>query len=160
MLQAAKLYLFQRLIAGNTGHAEGWALYAEQLMFELGYLEKPEYVLGMLVEQLVRAYRVVVDIGVHLDLPIPGGGRWTYDTALDAMHARSFLERDHAVSEVVRYMGWPAQAIAYKLGQRAILALREERRKRDGAGFSLAGFHERVLAVGSVGLDLLRELIA
>ena len=156
-----KLSRFQRVVAGNTGYAEGWALYAEQLMFELGYLERPEYELGMQLEQLVRAYRVVVDIGLHLELPVPAeaalGAAWTFETMLEAMHARSFLPRDHAESEVTRYMGWPAQAIAYKLGQRAILKLREERRRAQGSAFSLAGFHQAVLEVGSVGLDLLAE---
>jgi uncharacterized protein (DUF885 family) len=162
---AGQLSRFQRVIAGNTGHGEGWALYAEHLMHELGYLERPEYVLGMLAEQLVRAWRIVVDIGLHLELTIPAGAgfhdgeAWSHDIALEAMHRRGFLTEDHARSEVTRYLGWPAQAIGYKLGQRVLLQLRDEVKRRRGASFLLREFHRQVLGVGSVGLDLLREVV-
>jgi uncharacterized protein (DUF885 family) len=141
------------------GHAEGWALYAEELMHELGFIEKPEYVLGMYVNKLMRACRVVVDIGLHLQLPIPGGGAWGYDRAVAFLVERAFFSPAHARSEVTRYLGWPAQAISYKVGERVILELRAELRARRGASFDLKDFHNRVLNAGSVGLGLLRELV-
>lgn len=159
---AQKLSRFQRLVAMNTGYAEGWALYAEQLMNELGFLDLPEYVLGMLSKQLMRAYRVVVDIGLHLDLEIPKdfswrpGERWNFEIAVEAMHGRVFLNKPQAESEVTRYMGWPGQAIAYHVGLREILQLRETLKARKGDDFVLKDFHSRFLELGSVGLGLLR----
>lgn len=163
VLTADRLTRFQRLLADWAGYAEGWALYAEQLMLELGYFEKPEYVLGMYGAQLTRACRVVVDIGLHLDLPIPKtatlhpGARWTFDLAVEMMRDRAFLEPTVAESEVVRYLGWPAQAISYKVGQRVILDLRAECTRRDGAAFDLKRFHSDVVGIGGVGLAALRE---
>ncbi len=163
VLTADRLTRFQRLLADWAGYAEGWALYAEQLMLELGYFEKPEYVLGMYTAQLTRACRVVVDIGLHLDLPIPTpapfhpGARWTFELAVEMMRERALLEPTVAESEVVRYLGWPAQAISYKVGQRVILELREQCSRRDGAGFDLKRFHSDVVGIGGVGLAALRE---
>jgi len=160
-----RLSRLHRFLVCCSGYAEGWALYAEQLMHELGYFEKPEYVLGMLAAKLMRAYRVVVDIGLHLDLPIPpdaplhGGGRWNFDIAVEYMHQRAFMRIEHACSEVTRYLGWPGQAISYKVGERVVLGLREELRRKQGAAFDLKTFHARVLGSGSVGLDHLRELV-
>ncbi len=161
---ADRLSRLHRLFVMYSGHAEGWALYAEQLMHELGYLERPEYVLGMLAAKLMRACRVVVDIGLHLGLAIPAGephaGRvWDYDIAVEMMHERAFLSLDHATSEVTRYLGWPGQAISYKVGERVILELRREARRRAGDAFDPKDFHGRVLGTGSVGLELLRELV-
>ncbi|AKT42346.1 DUF885 domain-containing protein [Chondromyces crocatus] len=154
-----------RFLVMYSGYAEGWALYAEQLMGELGYFEKPEYVLGMLAAKLMRAYRVVIDIGMHLDLPIPkdapahGGERWSYEAAVEMMEGRAFMASDHARSEVTRYLGWPGQAISYKVGERVMLELRAEMRRRQAEAFDLKAFHGKVLGAGSVGLDLLRELV-
>lgn len=154
-----------RFLVMYPGYAEGWALYAEQLMHELGYFEKPEYVLGMLAAKLMRAYRVAIDIGMHLDLPIPedapvhAGERWSYETAVEILEQRAFLRPDNAQSEATRYLGWPGQAITYKVGERVMLDLREEARRRQGASFDLKAFHGKVLGAGSVGLDLLRELV-
>jgi uncharacterized protein (DUF885 family) len=161
---ADRLSRLHRLYVMYSGYAEGWALYAEQLMHELGYLEQPEYVLGMLAAKLMRACRVVVDIGLHLELTIPAGEPragevWSYDAAVETMRDRAFLEGEHAKSEVVRYLGWPGQAISYKVGERAILELRAEARRRAGAAFDPKAFHARVLETGSIGLDLLRELV-
>jgi uncharacterized protein (DUF885 family) len=158
---ADELSRFQRLMVWYPGSGEGWALYAEHLMGELGYLERPEYVVGLLSSQLFRACRVAVDIGLHLDLPIPDdvsfhpGGRWNYDVAFELLTTRALLDKDDAASEVTRYLGWPGQAISYKLGERAILDLRAE--AEAAGGFDPKAFHARVLGVGSVGLDLLRE---
>jgi uncharacterized protein (DUF885 family) len=160
-----------RLLIWNPGYGEGWALYAERLMDELGAFERPEYVLGYLTSALLRAVRVVVDLGLHLDLPIPShaplpadsalprGGRWDFEVATTAVEELAFLDADYARSEVTRYLGMPAQAISYALGERAIVDLRERRRARDGATFDLARFHADVLGSGPVGLDHLRELV-
>ncbi|WP_437757956.1 DUF885 domain-containing protein [Sorangium sp. So ce1389] len=160
-----RLSRLHRFLVTNSGHAEGWALYAEQLMYELGYFERPEYVLGMLSGKLTRAYRVVLDIGMHLDLPIPShaplhaGEPWRYETAVEYLHRRAFLTLDHAHSEATRYLGWPGQAICYKVGERVVLELREELRRRQGEAFDLKAFHARVIGSGSVGLDHLREIV-
>jgi uncharacterized protein (DUF885 family) len=162
---ADKLSRLQRLVVFYPGYGEGWALYAEHLMHELGYFEKPEYVLGMHVAKLVRACRVVVDIGLHLGLAIPGdeafrpGEVWDFDRAVEFMVKRGFMPEEYARSEVTRYLGWPGQAISYKVGERVILELREAVRGREGAGFDLKAFHGRVLETGAIGLDLLRELL-
>jgi uncharacterized protein (DUF885 family) len=161
--QAERLSRFQRLALWYPGYGEGWALYAERLMAELGYLDDPGDYLGMLIGQMHRAVRVVVDLGMHLQLPIPAaspfapGERWTYGRMLAFLIEQAALPEDEAQSEVVRYLGWPAQAIAYKVGERAWLAIREDRRAHHGAAFSLKAFHTAALNIGPMGLDLLRE---
>lgn len=143
-----------------SGFAEGWALYAEQLMRELGYYAKPEYELGMLANQMMRACRVAFDIGAHLDLAIPDdaifhpGERWTYELGVEMMETLGGMARANAESEITRYLGWPGQAISYKVGQREMLALRDEY-LREHPG-ELKTFHSKVLACGNVGLELLR----
>ncbi len=161
LARAADLSRFHRLMVWYPGSGEGWALYAEHLMGELGYLERPEYEIGLLSSQLFRACRVVIDIGVHLDLPIPDdvtfhpGSRWTYELAVEMLTSRAMLGEVDATSEATRYLGWPGQAISYKLGEQAILDLRAE---AEAAGdFDPKAFHAKVLEVGAVGLDLLRE---
>jgi uncharacterized protein (DUF885 family) len=162
---ADRLSRLHRLMFWYPGYGEGWALYAEHLMNELGYFEKPDYVLGMLANQLMRACRVVIDIGSHLQLPIPGGESfhpgeaWSFDLGVEMLTKRCFLDPDHADSEVTRYLGWPGQAISYKVGQRVILELREELRRRQGSAFDLKEFHSRVLGSGPVGLQLLKRLV-
>ncbi len=159
-----------RLLFWLPGYGEGWALYAERLMRELGYFEKPEYELGLLAGNALRAARVAIDIGSHLDLPIPddvtldgapfhAGERWTFETGVECLERFAFQPHDLAVSEITRYLGWPGQAIAYKVGERAILALRDEVQARDGDRFDLKAFHADVLGHGPVGLDHLRELV-
>ena len=147
---------FHRVVAGWSGFAEGWALYAEELMDELGGYELPAYRLGMLSNQHVRACRVVLDIGAHLDLPTPDGERWTFERGVTLLTTRAGLPEAHARSEMTRYLGFPGQAISYKVGQRAMLDLRREWLARGG---TLRGFHERVLSGGSVGLARLRERV-
>ncbi|WP_437572503.1 DUF885 domain-containing protein [Sorangium sp. So ce542] len=160
-----RLSRLHRFLVTCSGFAEGWALYAEQLMYELGYFERPDYVLGMLAGKLTRAYRVVLDIGMHLDLPIPqhaplhAGEPWRYETAVEYLHRRAFLTLDHAHSEATRYLGWPGQAISYKVGERVVLELREELRRRQREAFDLKAFHAKVIGSGSVGLDHLREIV-
>jgi uncharacterized protein (DUF885 family) len=158
-----RLNRFQRTLAWNAGHGEGWALYAERLMGELGYLDDPAFELGMLRAQAMRAVRVVVDIGLHLELPIPGserhhpGERWTPDLALPFVIERSHFDVEFMTSEVDRYLGWPAQAISYKVGERVWLECRDDVRKRAGNAFDLKSFHSRALELGPMGLDQLRR---
>ncbi|MHB1489051.1 MAG: DUF885 domain-containing protein [Cellulomonas sp.] len=157
---------WRRLGCWVSGHGEGWALYAERLMADLGFLDDPGDRLGMLDGQRLRAARVVLDIGVHLGLPFPehlgGGGPW------DAAKAWEFLRSNVAMSDEVlryeldRYLGWPDQAPSYKVGQRlweqardrAALVARER-----GAELDLRAFHARALDLGSVGLDVLADAL-
>lgn len=158
---------FQRLLCWIPGHGEGWALYAEELMAELGYLDDPGDRLGMLDAQALRAARVVVDIGLHLDRTtrsnrwgIDPDVRWTPDLARRLMGAATSLPEDHIASEVDRYLGWPAQAISYKVGQRYWQEAREESRRRHGDSFNLKTFHTAALNLGSVGLDVLQSQLS
>ena len=156
----------QRTIAGTSGHAEGWALYAERLMGELGYLEDPAYELGMLRAQAMRAVRVVVDIGMHLELAIPAhesyhpGETWTPELALPFVIGRSKFPSDFMASEVDRYLGLPGQAISYKVGERVWLDGRDAARARAGAGFDLKAFHRAALDLGPMGLGQLERELA
>ena len=152
-----------RLAIWNEGYGEGWALYAERLMGELGFLDRPEYLFGLLTSQMMRACRVVIDIGMHLDLPIPldtsfhPGESWSFETAVALLTDYALLDPVYAESEVTRYLGFPAQAITYKIGEQRILDLRAEAEQQDW--FTLKAFHGRVLGSGPVGLDHLRELV-
>jgi uncharacterized protein (DUF885 family) len=154
----ALLNTWRRSLAGTSGHAEGWALYAERLMDELGYLQKPADRLGMLDGQRMRAARVVLDIGVHLGKPnLAGTGIWTADDALEFMRANVNMNDSFIRFEVNRYLGWPGQAPSYKVGQRIWEQLRDEVKKREGAAFDIKAFHKRALDLGGVGLDTLRS---
>ncbi|MPQ98234.1 DUF885 family protein [Modestobacter sp. I12A-02628] len=161
---AALLNRWQRLLALCSAHAEGWALYAERLMGELGFLDDPGDRLGMLDAQELRAARVVLDIGVHLDLPIPPGAaegpRWTYDVALAFLRHHVSMEDAMLVDELHRYLGWPGQAPVYKVGERVFLTCREQARLRAGDDFDLAAWHRAVLDLGSLGLAPLTAELA
>ncbi|QWL30127.1 DUF885 domain-containing protein [Rathayibacter toxicus] len=157
----ARLNTWRRQLAGTSGHIEGWALYAERLMESLGYLDDPADRLGMVDGQRMRAARVVVDIGVHLQKTMPGTSQmWTADSALDFMRANVAMNDSFVRFEVNRYLGWPGQAPSYKIGQRIWEQLRDEARAREGAEFSLAQFHSRALDLGGLGLDTLRASLA
>ena len=153
---------YQRVMTFVSGHGEGWALYAERLMAELGYLERPDYYMGMLSGQAMRAARVIIDIGMHLELPIPKhesfhpGETWDHDLARAFLIDRTGRDAEAMSSEVLRYLGSPAQAISYKVGERAWLAARESAKQRHGAEFDLKRFHTQALALGPMGLAQLR----
>jgi uncharacterized protein (DUF885 family) len=130
-------------------------------MEQLGYLDDPADRLGMLDGQRMRAARVVLDIGVHLEKPRPdGNGTWDADYALDFMRGNVNMSDEFVKFEVNRYLGWPGQAPAYKVGQRIWEQLRDDVQEREGADFSIKRFHKRALDVGGVGLDTLREALA
>lgn len=162
---AAELSRFQRLMGGTSGYVEGWALYAERLMGELGYLENPDYYLGMLRAQAMRAVRVIVDIGMHLELAIPQaeayhpGETWNAELGQEFCLQRSQFPADFMQSEVIRYLGTPGQAISYKVGERCWLEAREASKERQGEAFSLKEWHRAALNMGPMGLaQMQREL--
>ena len=160
---APQLTTYQTSLGSNSAVTEGWALYAETLMDELGYLRTPGERLGYLDAQQMRAVRVIIDIGMHLELEIPDdqafhpGERWT--PALAREFFGLFCGRGTAFldSELIRYLGMPAQAITYKLGERAWLAGRAAARARRGDGFDAKAWHMAALSMGSLGLDDLTE---
>ncbi|MGN6502437.1 MAG: DUF885 domain-containing protein [Pseudolysinimonas sp.] len=153
----AELNTWRRQLAGTSGHAEGWALYAERLMEELGYLDDPADRLGMLDGQRMRAARVVLDIGVHLKKPnLAGTGTWDADEALRFMRDNVNMNDAFIRFEVNRYLGWPGQAPSYKVGQRIWEQIRQAAQQKAGDAFSFKDFHKRALDLGGVGLDTLR----
>ncbi|MEU3556758.1 DUF885 domain-containing protein [Streptomyces fragilis] len=156
---AKDLSRYQATLAGVSANMEGWALYAERLMDELGFLTDPEERLGYLDAQMMRAARVIVDIGMHLELEIPAdspfhpGERWTPALAEEFFGAHSSRPADFVESELIRYLSMPGQAIGYKLGERAWLMGREKARERHGDAFDLKAWHMAALSQGSLGLD-------
>lgn len=155
-----ELNTWRRQLAGSSGHAEGWALYAERLMSELGYLDDDGDRFGMLDGQRMRAARVVLDIGVHLGKKRPDGkGVWDAAYAYDFMRANVLMEDEFVRFEVNRYLGWPGQAPSYKIGQRIWEDLRSESHQREGSAFSLPAWHKRALDIGGTGLDTLRVAV-
>jgi len=157
-----ELNLWRRLVCWTSGHGEGWALYAERLMDEFGYLADDGDRLGMLDAQRLRATRVVVDLGVHLGKPAPryyGGGVWDASKAWDLLCDNVTMERKMLRFELNRYLGWPGQAPSYKIGQRIWEEMRADAAaaaRARGEEFSLRDFHSRALALGSLPLDVLR----
>ncbi|MCV2490368.1 DUF885 domain-containing protein [Geodermatophilus sp. YIM 151500] len=167
---SGQLSTYQASLGSVGANVEGWALYAERLMDELGYFTDPGERLGYLDAQQMRAVRVVVDIGMHLGLPVPDdaqgavadarGRPWTPQLARaffgeNCGRGAAFLD-----SELVRYLGIPGQAISYKLGERAWLTGREAARRNRGAGFDLRAWHMAALSQGSLGLDDLADELA
>ncbi len=167
-VRAELLNRWQRLLSWCSGHGEGWALYAENLMDELGYLQDPGEKLGMLDSQAFRASRVIVDIGMHLELEIPAdnpfgfhpGERWTPELGWEFLRAHCRVPDENLRFELNRYLGWPGQAPSYKVGERFWLTAREEARARKGKDFDLKEFHRAALDLGSIGLDPLKNALA
>ncbi|MEV2242504.1 DUF885 domain-containing protein [Micromonospora sp. NPDC049891] len=167
-VRAELLNRWQRLLCWVSGHGEGWALYAERLMEELGYLDDPGNRLGMLDGQALRAARVIVDIGMHLELEIPKdnpfdfhpGERWTPELGWEFLRAHCRVPDEMLRFELNRYLGWPGQAPSYKVGERIWLQAREDAKARKGADFDLREFHRQALDLGGLGLDPLRRALA
>ena len=163
---SSRLSRYQRLLGGSSGYVEGWALYAERLMAELGYLDNPDYYLGMLRAQVLRSVRVIIDIGMHLELKIPSdqsfhpGEMWTPDLGQEFINLnRHGFPVEFMASEISRYLGMPGQAISYKVGERVWREVREQVKQRQGADFDLKKFHTRALNLGPMGLaQMKREL--
>ena len=160
--QSGLLNKWRRNVCWVSGHGEGWALYAERLMDQLGYLSDPGDKMGMLDGQRMRAARVVFDIGVHLELQMPerwGTGTWTAEKGYEFLAKNLDISEGQLNFEFNRYLGWPGQAPAYKVGQRLWEQIRDERRQRDGEDFDLKAFHSQALNLGSVGLDTLKTAL-
>ena len=152
---------WRRLASWSSGHGEGWALYAERLMDELGFLSTPADRLGMLDAQRMRAARVVLDIGVHTKKPnLEGSAVWNFDYALNFMGSNVNMSKEFVRFEVTRYFGWPGQAPAYKVGQRIWEQIRDDYRSRKGSDFDIKEFHKTALNLGGLGLDTLRSAMA
>jgi len=167
---SGELSTYQTAVGGVSACSEGWALYAERLMDELGYLSTPGARLGYLDAQNMRAIRVIIDIGMHLglrlpdDAPLGAGQTWTPDLALEFFTSFCGRDREFLASEIIRYLSGPGQAISYKLGERAWLAGRDAARTAhaaNGDAFDLKSWHMSALSLGSLGLDdLAAELAA
>ncbi|WP_117213029.1 DUF885 domain-containing protein [Allorhizocola rhizosphaerae] len=166
--RAELLNRYQRLILWCSGHGEGWALYSERLMDDLGYLSDPADKLGMLDGQAMRAARVIVDIGMHLELEIPRdnpfgfhpGERWTPELGWEFMRGHCRVEDENLRFELNRYLGWPGQAPSYKVGERIWLQARDDAKARKGSAFELKQFHADALNLGALGLDPFRKVMA
>ena len=149
-----------------SGHGEGWALYTEGLMRELGYLDDDAHLLGMLNSHLRRAARVILDIGIHLELPIPAGTgfhegeRWTPELGVEFLTSRTLSDGIRGWDDVHRFLGFPGHATSYKLGERVWLAAIADARQRHGRAFDVKAFHTYALNMGSIPLDILTERLA
>ena len=160
-----QLNSWRRLVLWTSGHGEGWALYAERLMEEFGFMDDPGDRLGLLDGQRMRAARVVLDIGVHLGKPAPqrwGGGIWDAEKAWELLRANANMDEAFLRFELNRYLGWPGQAPSYKVGQRlweqARASAADAARAR-GEEFSLKDFHSKALNLGSVPLSILPDAL-
>ena len=152
-IEKDRLTRFQRTEAWISGYGEGWALYAERFMDELGAFEDPAYELGFLSGQALRAARIIVDIGMHCGYEDFDGNIWNAQSAFDLLVNRALLAEDFARSEVDRYLGWPGQAISYKVGERVWVRTREDAKKRLGEKFDIKAWHNYALKIGPMGLD-------
>ncbi|MFD7965395.1 DUF885 domain-containing protein [Streptomyces zaomyceticus] len=156
---ADRLSRYQATIGKVSANMEGWALYAERLMDELGFLPDAERRLGYLDGQMMRACRVIVDIGMHLGLEIPAdapfhpGERWTPELAQEFFQRHSSRPPSFVESEMTRYLSMPGQAIGYKLGERAWLLGRAKARAAHGEAFDAKAWHMAALSQGPLGLD-------
>ena len=152
-IEKNRLTRFQRTDAWISGYGEGWALYAERFMDELGAFDDPAYELGFLSAQSMRAARIIVDIGMHCGYEDFDGQVWNADSAYNLMVDRAMLAPDFARSEIDRYLGWPGQAISYKVGERVWVRAREDAKKRLGDKFDIKAWHNFALKIGPMGLD-------
>ena len=136
---------------GYTAYVEGWALYSERLGKEIGFYQDPYNDYGRLDDEMLRAIRLVVDTGIH------GKEHWTRDQVLEFFRDHSSINEAGIQSETDRYIAWPAQALAYKVGQLTILRLREKAREALGDKFSLSAFHDELLGAGALPMDVLEQ---
>ncbi|HTJ30954.1 MAG TPA: DUF885 domain-containing protein [Acidobacteriaceae bacterium] len=141
-----------RKFGGYTAYQEGWGLYAEHLGKDAGFYTDPYSDYGRLEADIWRAIRLVVDTGVH-------SKHWTREQMVDFFHEHSAIDEPSIQAEVDRYVAWPSQALAYKIGQLKILELREKAKKELGAKFDIRGFHDTVLDSGALPLDVLEEQV-
>ena len=140
-----------RLHSFYPAYAEGWALYSEELGKEIGFYKDPVSDYGRLNSEMLRAVRLVVDTGIH-------DKKWSRETVIDYMHANDINDA-LAQTEADRYIAWPGQALAYKMGQLTILKLRDEAKAQLGNKFDIKAFHDGILNGGAMPLDLLQERV-
>lgn len=165
VLNSEELNKWRRLVSWSSGHGEGWALYAERLMAEFGFMDDPGDRLGLVDAQRMRAARVVIDIGVHCRKPAParwGGGTWDAAKAWECLKANVNMDEAFLRFELNRYLGWPGQAPSYKIGQRLWEGYRadaEAKARAEGRAFTLKGFHTRALNLGSVPLSVMPQAL-
>ena len=152
-IEKDRLTRFQRTAATISGYAEGWALYAERFMNELGAFDEPGIEMGYLSGQALRAARIVVDIGMHLGYSDFDGNVWNAESSRKLLNEQALLDEAHSRSETDRYLGWPGQAISYKVGERVWMKSREDAKARLGARFNMKKFHSYALKIGPMGLD-------
>ena len=133
-----------------SAYGEGWGLYAEKLGLEMDIYETPYEHFGRLTYEMWRASRLVIDTGIH-------AFGWTRQQAIDYLASRTALSMHEVTTEVDRYISWPAQALSYKLGEYTIWQLRRQAEEALGADFDIRAFHDFILSLGSVPLDVLRE---
>ncbi len=152
-IEKERLTRFQRSAAWISGYGEGWALYAERFMNELGAFDEPGIEMGYLSAQALRAARIVVDIGMHLGYEDFEGNVWNAQSARKLLNEQALLDEAHSASETDRYLGWPGQAISYKVGERVWMSAREDAKRRLGAAFDMKSFHTYALKIGPMGLD-------
>ncbi|WFN90666.1 DUF885 domain-containing protein [Arcanobacterium wilhelmae] len=155
---------WRREMCWNSGSGEGWALYAEGLMAELGYQDDPGDYMGVLDSERLRASRVVLDIGVHLEKPSPEKYRhisptWNRDVAWEFLKDNVAMDRSFLQFELNRYLGWAGQAPSYKIGHRLWKQMRAEAAQAAGADFDLKAWHMKALSLGSLGLDLTAKVL-
>ncbi len=141
-----------RKFSNYNAYSEGWAFYSERLGKEVGFYQDPYSEYGRLENEMWRSVRLVVDTGVHYQ-------HWTRQQMVDYFHEHTAMDDTNIASEVDRYIAWPAQALAYKMGQMKILELRERARRELGDKFDIKAFHDAVLAEGPIPLDVLDQQI-
>ena len=139
--------------AGYTAYVEGWALYSERLGKEIGFYQNPYIDYGRLDDEMLRAIRLVVDTGIH-------DKHWTRDQVVQFFHDHSSLNEANVQSETDRYIAWPAQALAYKVGQLTFLRLRDQARQALGSRFDIRAFHDELLGAGALPMDVLQDRVS
>ena len=137
---------------GYTAFIEGWALYSERLGKEVGFYRDPYSDYGRLNDEMLRAIRLVVDTGLHHE-------KWTREQVVQYFRDHSQIDEVEIQSETDRYIVWPGQALAYKIGQLRILELRDRGRKALGSRFDIRAFHDEVLGAGALPLRALEKRI-
>ena len=142
-----------RRFNGFTAFGEGWALYAERLGLEMDLYDDPYDDFGRLVMEMWRACRLVVDTGIHYK-------GWSRPQAIDYMKANTAMPEDNITTEIDRYIVWPAQALAYKIGELKIRQVRTMAEQKLQENFDLRSFHDCLLANGSVPLDVLENIVS
>jgi prolyl oligopeptidase len=134
--------------SGVTAFVEGWGLYSEGLGYEMGLYQDPYSRYGQLTYDMWRAVRLVVDTGIHYF-------GWSRQRAIDYFLAHAGKSEADIINEIDRYIGWPGQALAYKIGQIKMLELRQKAEKKLGDEFDIRAFHDELLGAGAIPLDAL-----